>query len=518
MSQPPDLPQRPEDIAAWVQSLSSEEAMDLARSVAGGGLGQATFEQHRKPPIELPNPPEQPSLLTVHITLDDSEPLVWRKLVVRGDLSLPIVHQVVQVAMGWTDSHLHRFFTGGPWEGPYFLTDWDLEEGEQGTHEGTVRLDQLLCEVGDTLGYSYDFGDGWEHTLRLERIGPAASPRPGDDAADDPLHGAPAACLDGAAACPPEDVGGLHGHAEMATWVRSGFDPASAPSHIDPDESEELRGWLPPGWDPDAFSAEETTRELQRLTTRDNSALAASMPHELRHTLLRLDPATDQMVQDWLAHEGWESPTPLSVDDAAAMTRRWRTVLDAVGDGVKLTAAGWLPPSLVKTILTELDLDDVWIGKGNREDLTQPVADLRADAQRFGLLRKTKGHLEPTARGRALRDNPVGLWRQVASRLPVEKDEFGRLAGLVYLLAVGGGATSGGGSDLDDSVCRVLSAAGWRLEDGRPLAPYALWRTAYDTRRILHDRLDLAAGLNVDARLTGELARTALRRTTAPDA
>lgn len=96
---------------------------------------------------------------------------VWRRLELPGDLTLPRVHDVIQAAMGWTDSHLHRFRTGSDPRSAYFITEFDLDDGDDGLLENDVRLDQLVAEKGDQLWYEYDFGDGWDHKNLPRRLG-----------------------------------------------------------------------------------------------------------------------------------------------------------------------------------------------------------------------------------------------------------------------------------------------------------------------------------------------------------
>ncbi len=84
-------------------------------------------------------------------------------------------------------------------------------------------------------------------------------------------------------------------------------------------------------------------------------------------------------------------------------------MLDAVGSGTKLTAAGYLPPILVEQIAEATGISTWWIGKVNREDQTWPVASLRENTQAVGLLRKSKGVLAPTARARAVSGYPRAL-------------------------------------------------------------------------------------------------------------
>ena len=111
-------------------------------------------------------------------------------------------------------------------------------------------------------------------------------------------------------------------------------------------------------------------------------------------------------------------------------------------------------------------LEEVWIGAGNREDLTYPVLHLRQSAQRIGLLRKHRGRLLATARGHALRADPVGLWWHLAERTPVaSNDRSVYQAGLLYLAAVAAGITE----NHEKIVAELLDALGWMSRDGSPI-------------------------------------------------
>ncbi|BBY57925.1 hypothetical protein MSAR_10610 [Mycolicibacterium sarraceniae] len=162
-------------------------------------------------------------------------PPIWRRLDLAGDLVLDELHVVLQVARGWQDGHLHKFGVGPDRRTrAYFVTGFDLSEGDDGVTEDSVRLDQVVSDKGDRLFYDYDFGDGWEHVLVVE------------DVFDDPPP-APV-CLTGKMACPPEDCGGLGGYEELAAWVRGGYDPHATPMGL---TAPDMRDWLPPGWHPD---------------------------------------------------------------------------------------------------------------------------------------------------------------------------------------------------------------------------------------------------------------------------
>ena len=515
MNQTPEYPRTPEGMKAWVEALGSTEITTLAASMAPG-LGAPRTEASARGlrgaepnEIELPEPPEEPVLLTVHLSLDDTDPQIWRRLTIPGDLHLAEVHDVLQAAMGWTDSHLHRFHLGDAWSGLPFLTQFDLEEGEEGTTEADARLDQVLRTPGDELGYTYDFGDGWNHTLRLESLAPLVPSEKTDATASRSV------CLDGACACPPEDIGGIPGYEEMAEWVRHDYDPAHAPEGQDAAGLVELRTWLPEGWHPDEFSVEEVNAELARWTAGGAAVSLALLPEELQVFVAGVSRPSRFDVDAWLAHPDWREPVMLDADTTRAVTQPVRVVRELVGDGIALTPAGYLPPRAVEQIVAALDLTSEWIGKGNREDLTPPVAELREAVRSLGLIRKVKGRLVPTALGRKLTDDPERLLAQVAQRLPLEKDAFGRLTSLVLLLAVGGGVAYGGGDwhgeqrerrdELLDVVCRVMADAGWQTESG-PLRRNDVMRATHQTC----DLLDLMLQ-NIDSKaVPATLARLIL--------
>ena len=156
-------------------------AQQVASGALAGGLRSLSDLGSRNRVIDLAPPPDEPSLLTLTLELRGSKPRIWRRLCVPGDLTLDVVHTLFQAVMGWSDSHLHRFQPGiGKSYGqPYFVTEFDEDEGDEGTREDGVRLDQVLRVPGDRLTYLYDFGDGWEHRVTLESLAPLTPGDPG---------------------------------------------------------------------------------------------------------------------------------------------------------------------------------------------------------------------------------------------------------------------------------------------------------------------------------------------------
>ena len=162
------------------------------------------------------------------------EPLIWRRLLVPGSITLAQLHEVIQTAMGWTNSHLHEFIVG---EHSYSDPEFEIDEARS---EYRYRLATLAPRVRNTITYLYDFGDGWEHQIRVEGI-----------IEDDTRYPGRPVCLAGARNCPPEDCGGPWGyenflkaignkkhkeHKELLEWVGGSFDP----EHFDRDEVNDL--------------------------------------------------------------------------------------------------------------------------------------------------------------------------------------------------------------------------------------------------------------------------------------
>jgi Plasmid pRiA4b ORF-3-like protein len=98
--------------------------MALAQQLTGGFGSSGEFGPRNRE-IDLPPPADEPSLLTLTIELRGSKPRIWRRLSLPGDLTLDVVHTLFQAAMGWTDSHLHRFQPGDAhgYDEPFFVTE-----------------------------------------------------------------------------------------------------------------------------------------------------------------------------------------------------------------------------------------------------------------------------------------------------------------------------------------------------------------------------------------------------------
>ena len=175
------------------------------------------------------------STYQLKVTLVDSKPPIWRRVLVQNNIALDKLHLVLQILMGWTNSHLHQFIFDGVFYGIQdndFGVDMDVENEEK------YKLNQLLKFEKDMLKYKYDFGDGWEHKILLEKIVPFEKNN------KLPL------CIKGKRACPPEDCGGVWGYEELLHTLSNKKDP----------EYDSMLEWLGGEFNSETFDIEETNQ------------------------------------------------------------------------------------------------------------------------------------------------------------------------------------------------------------------------------------------------------------------
>jgi hypothetical protein len=180
----------------------------------------------------------QQTTYQLHASLFGIEPPVWRRLLVRGSMTLRHLHDILQIAFGWEDCHLHAFRT----KDENFM-DPDMNPGTEAMDEKKAILDQVLLKVKSALIYEYDFGDGWEHNILLEKI------LPFDVKQKLPI------CLGGERSGPPEDCGGFSGYEVLLEAIKN-------PDHP---EHEEMLDWVGEDFDPEYFNLNEINKELANL-------------------------------------------------------------------------------------------------------------------------------------------------------------------------------------------------------------------------------------------------------------
>lgn len=175
----------------------------------------------------------------LRIEIDDIGPPIWRRMRVAADLLLCDLHQALQIAFGWSDSHLHEFHVG------------HVVFGITGVSEDMFCVDErfaplgALVRRGGTFSYVYDFGDNWNHSIHVESI------------VSDP-EGPLVTCLDGGRACPPDDCGGVSGYEQLLSVL-------SNPKH---EEYSSMKRWVGRRFDPERFDLAAVSKKLAALQKR----------------------------------------------------------------------------------------------------------------------------------------------------------------------------------------------------------------------------------------------------------
>lgn len=180
----------------------------------------------------------------LRVTLDDVEPAVSRRLSVPAGIKLDRLHLTLQAALGWTNSHLWEIRVG---EASWGVSNLDWPDGP-----GDARNETLAGVLADTrlkaLQYLYDFGDGWEHTVKVERFEDA---EPGERYPK---------LIEASGRCPPEDVGGVPGYEECLAAVADPND----------ERHEEVMEWWPEGFDPKTAPFKELSARVTALAVKWN--------------------------------------------------------------------------------------------------------------------------------------------------------------------------------------------------------------------------------------------------------
>lgn len=172
------------------------------------------------------------------ITLQGIKPPVWRQIQIPETCTFWDMHVAIQDVMGWWDYHLHEFEIMNPSTG--LKVNIGLPYDEFG-RKVLVELNQKIADYfsmeNPYADYVYDFGDNWEHKIKLEKI----------------LHREKnvnyPVCIKGKRACPPEDVGGIWGYEEFLEIIKS-------PDH---EEYEDMLEWAGGEFDPEHFDCEEVS-------------------------------------------------------------------------------------------------------------------------------------------------------------------------------------------------------------------------------------------------------------------
>lgn len=180
------------------------------------------------------------SIYQLYIELQDLEPAVWRRIQVPAEMELADLHKVLQVVMGWTNSHLHQFIKTNVFYSPRTEGDEEFWDEAMNKDYTGVTIGDLLKEKQDMIDYEYDYGDSWIHTVLLEDILEA----------DDNFN---SLCLGGERHCPPEDCGGAWGYVDILNVLKNTKHP----------EYKHYKAWLGDNFNPDRFELNDINKALR---------------------------------------------------------------------------------------------------------------------------------------------------------------------------------------------------------------------------------------------------------------
>lgn len=220
------------DAMEWFVAYLERVVASVEKTRAAKPRARAGRTRTKKPA------PATGPIYQLKVTLRESKPPIWRRLLVPAGTKLSTLHDILQAAMGWTDSHLHMFRVGKVAYGVPSDDDWIEVLDEQ-----KATLAQVLPRAKSKMVYEYDFGDGWEHEILVEKV---LDTEPG---ATSPV------CVTGKRACPPEDCGGVWGYEEFLEAIKD-------PDHP---EHDAMLDWVGYDFDPEAFDVDEINDALASL-------------------------------------------------------------------------------------------------------------------------------------------------------------------------------------------------------------------------------------------------------------
>jgi hypothetical protein len=347
-------------------------------------------------------PARQPPVYQLTISLVGARPPIWRRVLMDYPSTFLDLHRTIQLAMGWQTSHLHLFqlsngvLIGDPAEDGDGMMDY--------ANEAMVPLHSVLTEEGSKVRYEYDFGDGWEHEIQLEKVLPV------DGAGHLPR------CTWAVGQCPPEDVGGLPGYEQFLAVMAD-------PSHPDHDDIREWAGT--DRFDPEFVDLEQINDHLAHqdqlfaegplLSDAGEGDFCGLSPNQV-HELLQspLDCPT-------VFNGGVDKPSASQALESAPVIRMLQALFEDLQDkGLRLTPKGNLPMRQVQAMMNaggEATFLHRYIGSIRSEEDVSRVHLTRLLAELAGHTRKVKGRLmlKKAVQARVKKGDWLPLYQDIVS-------------------------------------------------------------------------------------------------------
>jgi hypothetical protein len=181
-------------------------------------------------------------IVQLNISLHESKPLIWRQILVHNNTTFFELHHIIQIVMGWKNYHMFEFNIEG-----YRIGEIDEEERNYGSGKlldaNAVTLKDIITQKKDIINYEYDFGDGWQHQIKVDEFLSVSK------SIKYPI------CINGQMNCPPEDCGGIHA-------FYNSLDILKNKTH---EEYKEMYQWFPKKYDSEKFDIEKVNRQLKKL-------------------------------------------------------------------------------------------------------------------------------------------------------------------------------------------------------------------------------------------------------------
>ncbi len=178
------------------------------------------------------------NIFQIKISLDNAKPSIYRTILVEPDTTFIDFHHIIQISMGWDSYHMYQFETGD-----YTIAEPDEFIDIESIDPASLTINEVLKKSGDRIKYEYDFGDGWMHTIQLEKTIPFQ------------LNKKYPTCIRGKRSCPPEDCGGIWGYENLKEVIKDKKHP----------EYKDTIEWVGIDFDPDYFDLEYVNEVLEEL-------------------------------------------------------------------------------------------------------------------------------------------------------------------------------------------------------------------------------------------------------------
>lgn len=239
--------------AAYSTVGASETATSNTKNSQGTGNAGGAKGKKKSKADRLVDSSKPSKTYILYASIEQCPVKVFRRIKVPSNLWLGNLGKIFITAFGWAGYHLSQFTKGDV----YYTSRDNIDEREsfnfgcsnRHIDEMTVTVEDVLPQKGSTISFEYDFGDGWIHNVRVSSV------------SDKPLSGEDICVTSGKGACPPEDVGGVWGYAQMLDILSGKTD--------DPKEKASYEEWLGlqegESYDPEDFDLAIANEDVEDL-------------------------------------------------------------------------------------------------------------------------------------------------------------------------------------------------------------------------------------------------------------